>query len=323
MSDSFVNSYEITKTLLGKYQVRFNCPHCSSELRSSEAEIQEEDWCPECKQPFRISPTALSEIDKQRNTLLKEKERKKEEKRQRSKIKKEPKQTVAGDQESEEHRNKNSVSASQSEHEVRMRCPLCSATVRGKSSHLGRPNNCPKCKRVVQFTLIDSPMPPPTPTKLPPSAAGTNLINCPDCGKSVSKRAGQCPGCGCPINETTTPEQQIPTIVRYDPNSGLFSGTMTSMVKLAMRAIQELGWKLDQANDALGLVTFQTGMSWGSWSGVSCSLNIEEGSANTFRVTGSGKQNLRGGQIIALNIGGEAQGKARKVIETMKQLASK
>ena len=96
---------------------------------------------------------------------------------------------------------------------------------------------------------------------------------------------------------------------------------MLLVVKLAMRAVQDLGWKLDQANESLGMVTFQTGVSWGSWSGVSCSLNIEEVSQNTFRVKGTGKQNVRGGQLVAFNIGGEAQGKARKVIEKMQQLA--
>jgi len=89
-----------------------------------------------------------------------------------------------------------------------------------------------------------------------------------------------------------------------------------------MRAVQDLEWKLDQANENLGLVTFQTGMSWGSWSGISCSLNIEEVFLHHFRVTGTGKQNVRGGQILALNIGGEAQGKAQKAIDKMKQLAA-
>jgi len=97
---------------------------------------------------------------------------------------------------------------------------------------------------------------------------------------------------------------------------------MITVVKLAMRAVQELGWKLDEANEILGLVTFQTSMSWGSWNGVSCSLNIDEVSPNTFRVNGTGKQNLRGGQLVAFNIGGEAQGKARKAIEKMKQIAA-
>jgi hypothetical protein len=97
---------------------------------------------------------------------------------------------------------------------------------------------------------------------------------------------------------------------------------MGLMTKLAMRAVQELGWKLNQANESLGLVTFETGMSWGSWSGVSCSLTIEELTSSTFRVTGTGKQNVRGGQLIALDIGGEAKGKARKAVEKMKELSS-
>ena len=37
-------------------------------------------------------------------------------------------------------------------------------------------------------------------------------------------------------------------------------------------------------------------------------------------MTGTGKQNLSGGQLIALNIGNEAQSKARKAIDMMKEL---
>ncbi len=96
---------------------------------------------------------------------------------------------------------------------------------------------------------------------------------------------------------------------------------MLLMVKLAMRAVQELGWQIQQANENVGLVTFETGISWGSWSGVTCSLNIDEVGPNIFRVYGTGKQNLRGGQLIAMNIGGEAQGKANAAIERMKRLA--
>ena len=112
-----------------------------------------------------------------------------------------------------------------------------------------------------------------------------------------------------------------PSAVHYNRDTDTFTGTMVLMVKLAMRAVQEIGWKLDQANEKLGLVTFQTGMSFGSWSGISGFLNIEEVSRHTFRVTGTGKQNLSGGQLIALNIGGEAQSKARKAISKMIELA--
>jgi hypothetical protein len=96
---------------------------------------------------------------------------------------------------------------------------------------------------------------------------------------------------------------------------------MPQIVKLAMRAVQELGWKLENANEALGLVTFETGITWGSWSGVSCSLNIEGVGENRFRVTGTGKQNVRGGQVLAVNLFGEAQGRASKAINKMKELA--
>ena len=99
-----------------------------------------------------------------------------------------------------------------------------------------------------------------------------------------------------------------PSSVSYDGPTDRFSGTMLLMVKLAMRAVQDLGWKLDQANEALGLVTFQTGVSWDSWSGISGSLNIEEVSPNAFRVSGTGKQNVRGGQMAALNLFGESAG---------------
>lgn len=147
------------------------------------------------------------------------------------------------------------------------------------------------------------------------------LVRCAECNREISDKAAACPGCGAPVSALGGQQSTAPTRTQYNRKSDTFTGTMLLMVKLAMRAVQELGWKLDQANESLGMVTFQTGMSFGSWSGVSCSLNIEEVSQNTFRVKGTGKQNVRGGQLFALDIGGEAQGKARKVIEKMQQLA--
>jgi hypothetical protein len=119
-----------------------------------------------------------------------------------------------------------------------------------------------------------------------------------------------------------SPPQQKIFKAQYDPNSDSFMATMQLMVKLAMKAIQELGWKLENANESIGLVTFETGMSWGSFSGVSCSLNIDEVDANCFRVAGTGKQNVRGGQFAAIDLFGEAKGKAQKAIDKMKELAT-
>lgn len=152
------------------------------------------------------------------------------------------------------------------------------------------------------------------------------LIKCWECAREISDKASACPHCGAPAPGSSSAEPpplvQAPTVVQYDRASDTFAGTMALITKLAMRAVQQLGWKLTTANDAIGLVTFETRMSFGSWSGVSCSLNIDEVSANRFRVSGSGKQNVRGGQLLALDLFGEAQSKADKAVATMKELAS-
>lgn len=148
------------------------------------------------------------------------------------------------------------------------------------------------------------------------------LIRCAECQREVSDRAAACPGCGAPVQNASSSQAAPASSVRYDRKSDTCRGTVVSVVRLAMRAVESLGWKLDQVNESVGLVTFQTGISWGSWSGISCSLTIEELAPNSIRVTGAGKENLRGGQLIALNLGGEAQGKARKAIEKMQALAS-
>jgi hypothetical protein len=95
---------------------------------------------------------------------------------------------------------------------------------------------------------------------------------------------------------------------------------MPQMLKLAMRAVQDLGWKLENVNETMGMVTFETGMTLFCNNGVACSLTIQEAGENRFRVVGTGKQNLRGGQIFAFDLFGEAQGKAQKAIDRMKEL---
>jgi hypothetical protein len=118
------------------------------------------------------------------------------------------------------------------------------------------------------------------------------------------------------------PIQTAPRIVKaqYNQASDSFTATMPLMMKLAMKAIQELGWKLDNANEAMGLVTFQTLASWWCHNGVQASLNIEEISNNTYTVSGTGKQIVPGGQIWSIELG-NAKTQVQKTIDKMKELA--
>jgi hypothetical protein len=149
------------------------------------------------------------------------------------------------------------------------------------------------------------------------------LISCPDCEKEVSDRALTCIGCGAPLGQANSKgavQPELPTAVTFERKNGHFHGTVPLIAKLAVQAIQELKWKVDAVNDGIGLVSFQTGVSWGSWSGVSGSLSINLMSDNLYEVVGTGKQNLRGGQFVALNIGGDAQKKVNAVCDKMQSM---
>lgn len=106
----------------------------------------------------------------------------------------------------------------------------------------------------------------------------------------------------------------------YDRGTGLFHGTLGGLLRLGMRAVQSLGWTVTDANDTIGLLVFETGVTWGSWSGVTGSIAFAEVEPGAWSASGTGKQNVRGGQTLAIDFG-EADGKARRVIEEMARLA--
>lgn len=140
------------------------------------------------------------------------------------------------------------------------------------------------------------------------------LINCVECGREISDKAAACVHCGAPIGEPEIAPERV-TLEGED-----FHGTRQLLVRLASKAVLSLNYKVDQADEASGLVGFTTGMTWGSWSGVSGSVYFEEIGLNLFRATGRAKQNVKGGQVVALNLFDEAGGKVRKVIEEMRRL---
>ena len=143
------------------------------------------------------------------------------------------------------------------------------------------------------------------------------MIQCDDCGRDVSDRAPACPNCGAPVT--------APSGSGYEPDKvsldgEVLVGTKPLLIKLAVRAIQSLNWRVDSADEASGLVSFTTGVTWGSWSGVSGSVYFDEIAPNRFHATGSAKQNVKGGQLVAMDLFGEAKSKVQKVVDEMRRL---
>lgn len=145
------------------------------------------------------------------------------------------------------------------------------------------------------------------------------LITCSECGREVSDRASACPQCGAPI-ENSSPNAQGPETVTTDGEA--FVATKALLIRHTVKAVQNLNYKVDAVDESVGLVSFTTGMTWGSWSGVSGSVYLDEISPNKFKVSGNAKQNVKGGQVIALNLFGEANGKVNNVIAEMRRIAS-
>jgi hypothetical protein len=142
------------------------------------------------------------------------------------------------------------------------------------------------------------------------------LIECEDCGREVSDRAPACPNCGAPI--AAAEDKNAPGQVTIDGDC--FVGTRTLEVRLAVKAEQACNYKVDSADESSGLVAFTTGITMGSWSGVSGSIYFEEVGPYRFKPSGNAKQNVKGGQMLALDLFGEAKGKVRKIIEQMQYL---
>jgi hypothetical protein len=143
------------------------------------------------------------------------------------------------------------------------------------------------------------------------------LIRCTDCSKEISDKASSCPNCGAPVDAANA----IPAPDRLGFEDGEFVGTSAQLVELAKKAIGRLNYRVDSADASSGTVSFTTGVTMGSWSGVSGTVSWEETSPYHFKVVGHGKQNVKGGQVVAINLFDEANGKTKNVIDEMQRLA--
>lgn len=143
------------------------------------------------------------------------------------------------------------------------------------------------------------------------------MVKCGECGREVSDKAASCPNCGAPVDADTV--LRAPDTLGYE--DGHFKGTSAMIAELAKKAISNVNYRVDSTDAAAGTATFTTGVTMGSWSGVSGTISWEETSPYRFTVSGQGKQNVQGGQVVALNLFDEANAKADNVIREMVRLA--
>lgn len=143
------------------------------------------------------------------------------------------------------------------------------------------------------------------------------MIRCTECGREVSDKATTCPNCGAPVDAETA--DRAPDQVKFE--NGHFLATSNQLVDLAKKAIGNLNYRVDSADAQSGTVGFTTGVTMGSWSGVSGTISWQETTPYRYEVSGHGKQNVKGGQVVAMNLFDEANAKARKVIAEMSRLA--
>jgi hypothetical protein len=107
----------------------------------------------------------------------------------------------------------------------------------------------------------------------------------------------------------------------YNATEDVFVGSQVQVLKLAMKAIQVEGYKIEDANESLGFITFSTGMTWNSFSGASCTISFSEIQAGRFKASGAGKQKPSGLFRMSVDLTGEANSIANKVISRMKKIA--
>lgn len=143
------------------------------------------------------------------------------------------------------------------------------------------------------------------------------LVRCGECGREVSDKASACPSCGAPVDAELA--IRAPETLSFE--NGEFIGTSAMVAEIAKRAIANVNYRVDSADAAAGTATFTTGVTMGSWSGVSGTVIWEEIGPYRFKVTGQGKQNVKGGQVVAMNLFDEANAKANNVIREMVRLA--
>lgn len=88
---------------------------------------------------------------------------------------------------------------------IHVACPGCGRKFQAPDSLSGKRVKCPGCATAF---VVNAPT---------PDVPDPRLTPCPDCGKVISKRADQCPHCGCPIGRPAASAAGQPALPGNDP----------------------------------------------------------------------------------------------------------
>ncbi|WP_430453831.1 zf-TFIIB domain-containing protein [Rhodopirellula europaea] len=163
---------QVKKNLLGKYEIKFDCPKCGVRLTSPLLDAGEIDDCPDCRTKFRVPGKQQREAYEAK--LAKEKAEKEAEKALRDEERrvaveeKRLKQEERRLQQEEEQRRREMILAQEEEERRRTELAnLLPPTVHGQ--------------------IVDSPV---------SQGAISDVAECPFCAELVSLRARKCKHCG-------------------------------------------------------------------------------------------------------------------------------
>lgn len=162
--------------------------------------------------------------------------------------------------------------------------------------------DCPKCG---QHLAVDNP-------------SHLSYIECPDCGAFI---------CFYDLNPGFKKVQAVVQSVNQPPSlppaprfkgyrSGVFLLSISELLSaITSVVVSEYGYTVTISNE--NMVTFETGMNMFSWSGMTGTIVIQKLGENEYKLIGSGKQNIRGGQLGTIGGTGAAIKKVKTVIDSV------
>ena len=88
------------------------------------------------------------------------------------------------------------------------------------------------------------------------------IVQCPDCGKSVSDQAPACPGCGCPIASSVSTENNLVTV--QETGKSLKLNIILSSLIFWAAAVWFIGFSLSGKQNGIifSAIAMLVGLTW-------------------------------------------------------------